>query len=263
MGLFDKLRRNKNNGAAEEREQKSFGPIVGFVLLDSLDYSFDAFNRHLKEEWNLDPGTPASPESLVFEVDGMKVVCGYMPAAIPNREVEENCKYNFLWREAEQVVSRHKAHIIVSVLGYDDPVEGHKLFTKVASALLQTEQAIAFYSAPMVMEASQYVDLAHALKDGELPVVLWVFIGMYQGENGVGAYTAGLQSFGKDELEVVNSAQSLGDVFEFMSIIASFVIENDVTLKDGETIGFSAEQKLPLTRSAGVVAQGESIKIGY
>ena len=34
-------------------------------------------------------------------------------------------------------------------------------------------------------------------------------------------------------------------------------------LKDGETIGFSEEQKLPITISEGVSVEGESIKISY
>lgn len=262
MGFFDKLRGRKEETSASSGDEKS-GPIVGFVLLDKLQYDFDSFIANLKQQWGIETGEQTEQESLVFEVDGMKVACGYMPAVIPNREVEENCKYNFLWREAEQVVSTHKAHIIVSVLGAEDAIEGHKLFTKVASSLLQTAPAIAIYTAPLVMEAGQYVDLAQSLKEDTLPVVLWVFIGMYQNEQGVGAYTVGLRSFGKDEIEIVNSTQSAGDVFEFVTVIVSFIIENNVTLKDGETIGFSAEQKLSLTRSPGVAAEGDSIKIGF
>ncbi|MNU50241.1 hypothetical protein D3C71_392030 [compost metagenome] len=262
MGLFDKLRGKKEASLAQSGEEKS-GPIVGFVLLDRLQYDFNSFILNLNEHWGIKTGEQTERESLVFEVDGMKVACGYMPAAIPNREVEENCKINFLWREAEQVVSTHKAHIIVSVLGAEDAIEGHKLFTKVASSLLQTEPAIAIYTAPLVMEAGQYVDLAQSLKEDTLPVVLWVFIGMYQNEHGVGAYTVGLRNFGKDEIEIVNSSQGAGDVFEFVTVIVSFIIENDVTLRDGETIGFSAEQKLSLTRSPGVAAEGDSIKIGF
>ncbi|USB33954.1 DUF4261 domain-containing protein [Paenibacillus sp. YPG26] len=262
MGLFDKLRGRQGESSAPSAEEKS-GPIVGFVLLDRQQYDFDAFSRNLQEQWGIQTGEQTERESLVFEVDGMKVACGYMPAVIPNREVEENCKYNFLWREAEQVVSTHQAHIIVSVLGAEDAVEGHKLFTKVASSLLQTEPAIAIYTTPLVMEAGQYVDLAQSLKEDTLPVVLWVFIGMYQNDHGVGSYTVGLRSFGKDEVEIVNSSQGAGDVFEFVSVIVSFIIENDVTLRDGETIGFSAEQKLSLTRSPGVAAEGDSIKIAF
>ncbi|WP_185897322.1 DUF4261 domain-containing protein [Paenibacillus zeisoli] len=262
MGLFDKLRGRKEDSSTPAGEDK-LGPIVGFVLLDKPQYDFDSFIEKLNEQWGIETGKEKAEESIVFEVDGMKVACGYMPAVIPNREVEENCKYNFLWREAEQVVSTHKAHIIVSVLGAEDAIEGHKLFTKVASSLLQTQSAIAIYTAPLVMEAGQYVDLALSLKEDTLPVVLWVFIGMYQNEQGVGAYTVGLRSFGKDEIEIVNSNQSAGDVFELVTVIVSFIIENDVTLRDGETIGFSAEQKLSLTRSPGVAAEGDSIKIGF
>ncbi|WP_397347120.1 DUF4261 domain-containing protein [Paenibacillus sp. 32O-W] len=40
-------------------------------------------------------------------------------------------------------------------------------------------------------------------------------------------------------------------------------MEQDVTLRDGETIGFSAEQRLPITRSAGVYVNGDSLKIQF
>ncbi len=41
------------------------------------------------------------------------------------------------------------------------------------------------------------------------------------------------------------------DLRGFVLDIASYVLEQDVTLRDGETIGFSEGQKLPITRSAG------------
>lgn len=39
--------------------------------------------------------------------------------------------------------------------------------------------------------------------------------------------------------------------------------EQDVILRDGETIGFTAEQKLPISRSQGVYVGGESLKIEF
>ncbi len=45
--------------------------------------------------------------------------------------------------------------------------------------------------------------------------------------------------------------------------LVSYVLGQDVTLNDGETIGFSAEQKLPITRSEGVSLPGMTLKIGY
>lgn len=45
--------------------------------------------------------------------------------------------------------------------------------------------------------------------------------------------------------------------------IANYVITEDVVLRDGETIGFSEEQKLPITRSKGVAVEGDSLKIKF
>lgn len=42
-----------------------------------------------------------------------------------------------------------------------------------------------------------------------------------------------------------------------------YVVKQDVTLRDGETVGFSAGQKLPITRSAGVSLDGMTLKLGY
>jgi len=39
--------------------------------------------------------------------------------------------------------------------------------------------------------------------------------------------------------------------------------KNKDSKKAGETVGFSAEQKLPITRSQGIMVQGMSLKIGY
>ena len=53
------------------------------------------------------------------------------------------------------------------------------------------------------------------------------------------------------------------DLRGFVLDIASYVLEQDVTLRDGETIGFSEGQKLPITRSAGIWHDGMTLKIGY
>ncbi|MEI3296560.1 MAG: DUF4261 domain-containing protein [Dysosmobacter welbionis] len=46
-------------------------------------------------------------------------------------------------------------------------------------------------------------------------------------------------------------------------ILASYVLEEDVTFHDGETIGFTEGQYLPISRSAGVWHDGMTLKISY
>ena len=45
--------------------------------------------------------------------------------------------------------------------------------------------------------------------------------------------------------------------------IVSYVLENNVELHDGETIGFSEEDKHSITRSKSDVLPGMTLKISY
>ena len=65
-------------------------------------------------------------------------------------------------------------------------------------------------------------------------------------------YTYGMASFGKDEMEVLGTDTKPSNLRDFLASLASYVLENDVELHDGETIGFAADDKHTITRSPGV-----------
>ena len=65
------------------------------------------------------------------------------------------------------------------------------------------------------------------------------------------------------KIEILDSAHSFKEVFDFLTNIVSYIIDDDVILQHGETIGFSADQKLSITESAGVAVDGETLKIGF
>ncbi len=254
--------------AAVQEEAERPAPadlLLGFVLLDRAEYSADQIIANMREDWGIEVEGLEPGENVVFEIAGMQVAFAYMGAPIPDREVEETCKFNVLWPEAEQVVATQQAHVIVTVMGITDPILGHVLFTQLTASVLKLDHAIAYYAPPMVVSAESYLESAEMLKNQELPVQLWVFLGMYTNEDRTGncSYTVGLNHFGKDEMEIIDSKQELGDVFELMMNITTYVVSSNVVLSDGETLGYSAEHKLPLVRSAGVAVQGDSIKIGY
>ena len=48
-------------------------------------------------------------------------------------------------------------------------------------------------------------------------------------------YTYGLDVFGKDEMEVLGTNAKPSDLRDFLASFASYVLENDVELHDGET----------------------------
>ena len=56
----------------------------------------------------------------------------------------------------------------------------------------------------------------------------------------------------KKEIEVIGTEKTPNELNEFLYDIAYYVIENDITLNPGETIGFTAEQKFAITLSKGI-----------
>ena len=75
---------------------------------------------------------------------------------------------------------------------------------------------------------------------------------MYLAKTGLCAFTSGMRFFGYEEMEIVDSPKQPNDLLGFLLSISEYVLSEGVELKDGETIGFSEEQKLPITLSDGV-----------
>ncbi len=263
MELFERPGEERTRRAREARPSPEGKTLSGFVLLREAECDFPRFIRNLKNDWNIEACTLPCGDKMIFEVGGLRISCLLVRTPVPGEEVEERCGVNPLWPEAAQSIGGYQAHVKVSVSGVTDPIGGHILFTQVLCSMLKQDHALALYMSPMVMSAEAYVQNAMLLKERELPVQLWVFVGLYEESEGVSSYTVGLRKFGHEEIEVLRSPHELTEVFELTFNIAGYIVDFGATLKDGETIGFSPEQRLPLNLSSGVAVEGQSIKIGY
>lgn len=72
-----------------------------------------------------------------------------------------------------------------------------------------------------------------------------------------------MQAFGKKEIEILDTSLSPGDIKEILMNIAHYVIRNNVTLKHGQTMGASADERIDITVSEGVLVEGETVKLAY
>jgi hypothetical protein len=92
-----------------------------------------------------------------------------------------------------------------------------------------------------------------------------VYCGVYSDDDGksISGYTYGLDKFGKKDIEILNTTNNAGDVRKLLIEVCSYVVENDVNLRHGETIGFTEEQKLQITESAGVAIDEITLKIQF
>ncbi len=268
-GFGRKKTPKEENHVNPESSKSNAGKFVGFVLLKENSWDKDKFFADMKSEWGIEieDDHPEDSDVVYVEADGFLVIIGLMPTAIPNGEAEHFAKANYMWKGAENVVARHGAHLIVTVMGNGDMVDKARLYVKVTASLLNQDTALALYSEGAVYQPEMFRDCAGMMKDNSmdkvLPMLNLVWFGIYGDGKVAGVYTYGMRRFGKEEIEVYvpAAAADLNGIRNFLVSVAAYVIGEDVVLRDGETIGFSAEEKLPIKVSPGIAVDGSTVKI--
>ena len=259
---------------SDEEETDCKGSFAGSVLLSKAEWDKEQLIRDLREEWGIvdeepdegDEDVENSDDAVVMRVGNMMLIVTLFHGHIPDNEAEINAENNYMWPEAVEVAKAHKAHIMVAVLGEEEKLlERGKLFTKAMAVCCKQKYATGVYTSGVVFEPRFYEGLADMLKKDELPIFNWVWFGLYRSEGGLNGYTYGMDVFGKEEMEVLNTDAEPEELRDFLASLASYVLACDVTLQDGETIGFSADDKHTITRSPGISLPEEqmTLKIGY
>jgi hypothetical protein len=260
MGLFSFL--------SKEKKSETSKNILGMILLEepnSLDIK--KVVSELREKWNLKvDDKESSNETSVLEINGYKVAIANMNVAIPGDEIETTAEYNYLWKNAKEEATKHSGHIILSIMNAGkNPVEENKLYTKIASSVLNNSKSIGIYigGRTLLLKKDFYQSLTNEMSDESLPLYNWIYFGL-RTENGKNSmYTYGLTDFNKTEIEIIETTDSREEINEMMLNLVNYILVSDVTLKNGETIGFTEEQKLKITISKGKFIDGKTIKVEF
>lgn len=274
VAMVEKIRQywmERADAQTDENRENEYANrnFVGFVLLSTPEFDADQFRTTLREDWGIEYPEDAQDSegdgtTIVFSVNNLMATVGLMEAPVPDGEAEYWANSNFMTREESIAAAKnHRAHLLVAVLDGAASLEAGKLYVKVAATCLKATNALGIYDCGTVWLPENYIRGAMVMKEGNIPLMDLVFIGLYRNENGTSSWTTGLRSFGKEELEVLNSSQSPDDIYDLLFNLCLYIIEEGAVLHDGETCGFSVEQKLPITLSEGVHVEGQSLKIGF
>lgn len=241
------------------------------MLLEKAHWDKGRLIADLKAEWDIDvpeedkDDRKDNGDSLVFEAGDMIAAVSLMHGPVPGGEAEDNAENNYMWPDAVKAAQSHAAHIMVTVLGKETDVRLRgQFFVKLAAACCRQPGVLGVYTSGVVFEPSFYADMAGVMKEGELPLNNWIWFGLHRREGGVCGYTYGMDVFGKEELEVLDADADPLAVREFLVSLAGYVIGSDVTLNDGETIGFSQGDRHRITRSPGVALPDQpTLKVSF
>ena len=252
---------NQFYGLDESSPASREGAFICSVLLSNPWFDHQQFIRDFYHDWNLHL---TENNHLTFSIDHMTASISLMPVPVPKHEAETHAARNYLWPGAEEAAKTHKAHLLITVWGQDcSSIDLGKLFVKITATCCHQVHVIGVCTNGVVLQPSFYRNLALMVPNGSLPILNWIWFGLYETKEGVSGYTYGLELFGKEEIEVLNANAEPNEIRSFLVDVTSYVLEKDIVLHDGECIGFSETINLPITHSRGIALPGMTLKIAY
>lgn len=262
MGLFSFFKKSEN------KIPESNSAILGMILLNEVNsLNIEGVLSDLEEKWNLKiKSKEIDNEASVINIDGYNIAIGNVPAPIPGDEVKSTAEYNYLWQNAVDEATKHKGHIILSIMNAGkNPIKENILFNQIAASILQNSKSLGIYigGRSLLIEKDFYLTNTETMSEEDLPLYNWIYFGLQKENSTQSVYTYGLTDFGMKEMEIINSKNNLEELSEIMYNLTHYVIAYNVTLNDGETIGMSAEQKLKISESKGKFLEGKTLKIEY
>lgn len=190
-----------------------------------------------------------------------------MNGPIPKDELDVAASNNYISREyAHSVVDKHKCHIMVAVSDKKSDIRDTSLlFIKAMAACASFNNVFGLYANDTIYEPRMYIDIALGINEDNsyIPIDDLVWINIVRDNDMFSAYTTGLVQFGFNEIEVIDVDIDPYDLRNFVYDIVCYVIYYDVLLNDGETIGFSEDDKHAISVGDGLYVLGKSVKINY
>jgi hypothetical protein len=197
----------------------------------------------------LDDG--ANTKATLLNISGSIVVIMQFDAPLPDGWQGAASRAMIHWPEAEAVFGRHRAHIIVSIMGESESrLQIARVITAVVGALVASHAACSavLWGLTVANSSQVFAELSRSAfaPYPEFPSGLWVSMHPFQdpGSPHVGALTMGLTNFIGREIEFEGQASQLQALLTTVRGLVTYLLHDDVELRDGETVGASATERI-------------------
>jgi hypothetical protein len=153
------------------------------------------------------------------------------------------------WPESKAVAARHRGHVIVSTLGQSQqPLIAARATTAVIGALIATmpECSGVVWTGKVARPARLWLEMSSDsfAPYPDYPFSLWVDVLPYRSGAKIGAISVGLSAFVGREIEFVTSKLKLSALVDKVAGLSVYLIEHGNVVKDGDTIGTSATERI-------------------
>jgi hypothetical protein len=140
--------------------------------------------------------------------------------------------------------------LVTMVGGKEDPVARRLMMTAVVAAAAAQPGVVAVYwgEGTLLHYPPVFLIYSESFASPQAPPIqLWVDIRVFRNEDGTsGLFTTGLRALGHKEIEAPRMPMPPAELRDWMENIIYYLLENGPVLKDGQTIGVSAEDQIPI-----------------
>jgi len=149
------------------------------------------------------------------------------------------------WPTAKDDIARNKAHLSIgSSWSKFTRLDAHMRHMLLVRELLEQLPVIGVLWGSVLTPAENFKGEFQAAMTGQLPILLWVLIQYSSLPNGNTLIsTTGMRAFGHMEIET-ESVLPMQETYDIVRNIASYIIGQDQSIAEGETIGMSEEQQI-------------------
>jgi hypothetical protein len=190
------------------------------------------------------------PTAVTLTIPGGSVGLAHMPMPIPWGDLDWPVRTAWHWPTAEPELRTHSAHVVVFVSS--DRLSAIELNLQmvraVASVIAVCPDAVGVYygNASVVIEAGRYLEEARQASEDNLPIPLWLGLHPVSSEEGLTAYTTGMEVFDLLNLEAHDTDMGPPELLGLLANVAHYEIAVGIQIDDGETVGGSADEKIEI-----------------
>lgn len=230
--------------------------FLTFVLLERpVTPDMAAVAKILRErhpDLIMEPNDPGEREvqasSPLLRCGGQLVAIMPMPAPLPD-DADLWTRAAAIWPEGKAVAARHRGHLAVSVLAKNQkPLDTARLTTAVIGALIAAvpECCGVVWAGRVARPSGLWLDMSSSsfAPFPDYPFTLWVDILPFQSGRKIGAITVGLSPFAGREIEFESAKLTLPALIDKVAGLSVYLVEHGNVVKDGDTIGSSATERI-------------------
>ena len=129
--------------------------LSGHILLSTDTFDWDTFKLQFFDNWQTEVTEEPVEDNLIFQLGEITVTLSLIKKTVP--EAIDTAENNYLWINAAEAIGSHKAHVALGVIGADNPLQRHILFTMTAASIMSQENAIGLYQYPVTRSEERRV----------------------------------------------------------------------------------------------------------